>query len=219
MAKVVVFGTTELGELNHFYLTHDTPHEVAAFTVDRNYIKQDTFFGLPVVPFEDIESLYPPRDFKMRIAMLYGRVNKDRARKYYEAKAKGYELINYISSKAITWPGLVIGDNCWIAENVVCQPFAKIGSNCVIMNSCSIAHHSVIEDHCYLSAHVVILGGAKVKSHCFLGGNSTIRNNVTVASECVIGAGALILQDTEEKRVYTGRASKPLPIAGDKLKI
>jgi sugar O-acyltransferase (sialic acid O-acetyltransferase NeuD family) len=219
MAKVVIFGTTEFAELNYFYLTHDTPHEVVAFTEDRDYIKKETFFGLPVVPFEDIESLYPPRDYKMRIAVLYGKVNKNRAKKYYEAKAKGYDLINYISSKAITWPGLVIGDNCYIAENVVLQPFISIGSNIAIMNSTSIGHHSVIGDHCYLAAQVVVLGGVKVEPYCFLGGNSTIRNNVTVASESVIGAGALILQDTLEQRVYAGKPAIVLPMLVDEVKI
>jgi hypothetical protein len=35
MAKVVVFGVGQWGELAHFYLTHDSPHDVAGFTVDR----------------------------------------------------------------------------------------------------------------------------------------------------------------------------------------
>jgi len=218
MAKVIIFGTTEMAELNHFYLTHDTAHEVVAFTVNQDYIKEETFHELPVVPFEEVESIYPPSDYKMRVAILFGRVNKNRAEKYYEAKAKGYELMNYISSKAITWPGLVIGDNCWISENALCQPFAKVGSNVTIMNSSSIGHHSVIGDHCFFSSHVAVLGGAKVGAHCFLGANSTVRNDITIGRESVIGAGALILENTREKSVYRGNPAVPVPIPSDKLK-
>lgn len=219
MAKIVIFGTTEMADLNHFYLTHDSPHEVVAFTVDRDYIEKDTLCGLPVVPFEEVELIYPPGECKMRVALWFSRTNKLRAEKYYQAKAKGYELINYISSKAITWPGLDVGDNCWIGDTVVIQPFAKIGNNVTIMTGTSIAHHSVIGDHCFVSGQVAVLGGGKVEPYCFLGGNSTIRNNVTVASGCVIGAGALILQNTLEKRVYAGKSAVMLPTPADEVKV
>lgn len=219
MAKIVIFGATEMAKLNHFYLTHDSPHEVVAFTVDRDYIEEETLFGLPVVPFEEVTSLYPPREYKMRVAVLYGKVNKNRAQKYYEAKEKGYELINYISSRAVTWPDLVIGDNCWLADNAVCQPFIEIGSDVTIMNGSTIGHDAVIGDHCFFSAQVAILGAARVGAYSFIGANATIRNNVTVGAECVIGAGGLIVQDVPEERIYLGRPAAPPPMPVAELKI
>jgi hypothetical protein len=51
MAKVVVFGTELVAELAHYYLTNDSEHEIVAFTVNKEYIKEDTFCGLPVLPF------------------------------------------------------------------------------------------------------------------------------------------------------------------------
>ena len=63
MARVVVFGTGDWAQLAHFYLVHDSPHEVAAFTVDASYMKADRYQGLPVAPFDDIEKNYPPSDF------------------------------------------------------------------------------------------------------------------------------------------------------------
>src|SRR3954452_25236433 len=116
MAKVVLFGNGQMTSMIHFYFTHDSPFEVAAFTVDAEHIKEKTLLGLPVVPFEDLERAYPPGEFDMSIPISYRNVNQLRAEKYQLAKAKGYRLINYISSKAITWPGLVIGDNCTILE-------------------------------------------------------------------------------------------------------
>lgn len=217
MAKVVIFGITEMAALHHFYFTHDSPHEVVAFTVDRDYIKEDTLFGLPVVPFEEVELIYPPREFKMRIAIFYNRLNKLRAEKYYQAKTKGYELINYISSKAITWPGLAIGDNCWISENTVCQPYAKIGNNVNILIKCSVGYRAIIGDHCYLAPHAVLSGHVMVEEYSFIGANSFIGNNVTIAKECVVGAGALILENTRARRVYAGNGARPLFLGSDRL--
>ena len=131
MAKVVVFGTGQWAEMAHFYLTHDSTHEIVAFTVDGDYMKANENRGLPVVPFEEVEKLYPPEQYEMLVSLGFKRVNRLRAEKYHQAKLKGYKLISYISSKAITWPGLACGENCQIAEGVIIQPFAEIGDDVV----------------------------------------------------------------------------------------
>jgi hypothetical protein len=58
MAKVVVFGTELVAELAHYYLTNDSEHEIVAFTVNQEFIKEETFCGLPVVPFEEVTTLF-----------------------------------------------------------------------------------------------------------------------------------------------------------------
>ena len=64
MAKVVVFGLLDFASLTHFYLQHDSPHEVAAFTVHEQYLPEvGEFEGLPVVPFEQVEHIYDPAEY------------------------------------------------------------------------------------------------------------------------------------------------------------
>jgi sugar O-acyltransferase (sialic acid O-acetyltransferase NeuD family) len=218
MAKVVLFGNGQMTSMIHFYFTHDSPFEVAAFTVDAEHIKEKTLLGLPVVPFEDLERAYPPGEFDMSIPISYRNVNQLRAEKYQLAKAKGYRLINYISSKAITWPGLVIGDNCTILEGCVVQPFAQIGSNVIMGCNSLVGHDCVIGDHCFLAPGAVTLGYVRVGQYCFLGANSTIRDGITVANECVIGAGVTISRNTEEKQVYIGAQTQPLAKRSDELR-
>ena len=67
--KVVVFGAGDIAQLAHFYLTHDSPFEVVAFTVDRAFVTEPAFCGLPVVPFEEINARYPPDRFDMFVAL------------------------------------------------------------------------------------------------------------------------------------------------------
>jgi sugar O-acyltransferase (sialic acid O-acetyltransferase NeuD family) len=215
--KVILFGLGVESEMNHFYLTHDSPYEVVAFTVNQEYIKEDTRSGLPIVPFESIQTSYPPAEHKMYISMAFGKVNKSRAAKYHEAKAKGYELINYISSKAVTWPGLVIGDNCSIYENCVIQPFARIGNNVVIAPGGIVGHHNVVNDHCFLATNTVLLGNVTLEPYCFLGANSTVRDDVTVARECIIGAGVTITKNTRERGVYVNKSPELLPKPSNEL--
>jgi sugar O-acyltransferase (sialic acid O-acetyltransferase NeuD family) len=216
--KVVIFGATEMAVLMHFYLTHDSSYEVVAFTVNRDYLEKEVFDGLPVVPFEEVGSLYPSANHKMFVALWFGRMNKKRAEMYSQAKAKGYELISYISSKAITWPGLVIGDNSFIGEGSVINPFAEIGNNVIIAGG-FIGHNSRIKDHCFLAAHAVVLGGVTINPYCFLGANSTIREGVVMGKECLIGAGATITKNTKERSVYIEKTADLFAETGNALNI
>jgi len=217
MNKVVLFGTEAWAKLCHFYLAHDSSYEVVAFTVDQKYIKEDTFCGLPVVPFEAVENMYPPAEYKMMIAILAKKVNKVRAEKYYQAKTKGYELINYISSKAIVWPDMIVGDNCFIGEGAVCRPFLTIGNDVIIMGGTSLGHDSEIKDHCFIAPRATILGAVTIEPYCIIGGNSIILDGVKVAQECIIGAGSVIHENTKEQQVFRVTPPTLLPLPSDRM--
>jgi sugar O-acyltransferase (sialic acid O-acetyltransferase NeuD family) len=217
MEKVIIVGTSAGAILCHFFLTHDSPYEVVGFTVDQKYIKDKELCGLPVVPFENIETIYPPDEYKMHVAILASRVNKTRAEKYRQAKEKGYELINYISSKAITWPDLIIGDNCFISEATNCRPFLKIGNDVIVLPGASLGHDTVIKDHCFIGARAVLLGAVTLEPYACVGANATILDGVTVATACVIGAGAVIHENTQEKGVYRTPPPVLLPSSSEKL--
>lgn len=218
MRKVIIFGTSGFAEVVHFYLTHDSQYEIVAFTANKEFIDKKELFGLPIIPFENIEEKYPPDQYLMFIVVVYSKINKLRAKIFDDVKSKGYNLLSYVNSKAITWGKLDIGQNCFILENNVIQPFVKIGDDVIIWSGNHIGHHSTIGDHCFIASHVVISGNVKIGPFCFLGVNSTIRDGISIARECVIGAGAVILKDTKEKEVYTTDSTKLLPITSDKLK-
>jgi sugar O-acyltransferase (sialic acid O-acetyltransferase NeuD family) len=217
MKKVIIFGTSIFAELVHFYLTHDSPYDVVAFTAHENHIKENDFKGLPVVPFEKIEEYYPPSEYDMFVAIAYTKINKIRAQIFYEAKKKGYYLISYINSKVTKWEKFDMGENCFIFENVVIQPYVKIGNNVIIWSGDHIGHHTTIKDHCFITSHVVISGNVVVDEYSFLGVNSTIRDGITIGKKNVIGAGSVILKDTKEGDVFTTNATTLLSIKSDKL--
>jgi sugar O-acyltransferase (sialic acid O-acetyltransferase NeuD family) len=217
--KVILFGTGSVAGDVFAYLTHDSPYEVVAFAIDREFLEEETLFDLPVVPFEEVESFYPPSEYKMHIAVGYVRVNRLRAERYHQAKEKGYELTSYVSSKATIWPGSTIGENCLIGANSIVSASAQIGNNVVIGSGCIVPHRTVIKDHCFVGSGVTLSGFVTVEPYCFLGTGAIARNNIAIARECVIGAGALILEDTEERGVYMGKPADLLPLSSDKLPI
>jgi len=218
MAKVVIFGVGDFAGVAYVYLTHDSNHEVVAFTVDRDYLKESEFFELPVVAWDKVEKSYPPDEFKMFILTSFKRMNHFREDKYNQAKDKGYQLISYVSSKATIWPNVIIGDNCCITEGNLINPFVEIGNDVVLWNGNHVGHHTIIKDHCFITSHVVICGRVVIEPYCFLGVNSTIRDEAIIAKETLVGAGALIMEDTKEYAVYRGFAAESLGIRSDELR-
>jgi sugar O-acyltransferase (sialic acid O-acetyltransferase NeuD family) len=218
MKKIILFGNSVFAEHIYFLLTHDSPYEIAAFTVDRNYIKEDTLFGVPVVPFETVESFFPPSEYKMSIAVSFQKINRLREEKYIQAKSKGYQLINYLSSRATSYPGLTVGDNCIILENAIIAPSAEIGNDVIIGSGAIIGHHTVIKDHCFISPGAVVLGGVMVEEYCLIGANATVKEEVTVARECLIGSGVSITRNTRERGVYINPPAELFPKRSDELR-
>lgn len=210
MAKVIIFGVLDTAELAHWYLKNDSEHEVVAFTVNQEYLKEKSFKNLPVVAFENLENEYPPSQYKLFAPMTGRNMNKLREKVYLAGKEKGYEYISYISSKA-TVCGNEIGENCFILEDNTLQPFTKIGNNVVLWSGNHIGHHGVIKDHVFFTSHVVMSGHCTIESHCFFGVNATIRDYSHLAQGTLLAMGAsLTKQKTEEWGVYVGNPAKKL---------
>lgn len=209
MAKVVLFGLRDFASLAHFYLKHDSPHDVVAFTVDRPFLPAAaTFEGLPVVPFDELEGRYPPADFAGFAPISHRRMNGVREGVYKRFKQKGYRLISYVSSRATCFPGTPIGDNCFILEDNTIQPFVTIGNNVVLWSGNHIGHHSTIADHVFFTSHVVLSGHCTVGESCFFGVNATVRDGLCIAAGTLTGMGATIARDTELWSVYKGTPAR-----------
>lgn len=217
MDKIIIYGNKSIAREAFYYLKYFTDYKVVGFTVDRDYMESDTLLHLPVLPFDIVETTFPPNRHKMLIAVGYVQNNKIRKERYFRSKEMGYQLINFISPKSILHPETAVGDNCIIGHNTVISPDARIGNNVIIASGCLIGHDVIIGDHCFFSPGVSVAGSVDIGSCCFLGTNATIRNKVSIGKECVIGAGAIILQNTEDKSVYVGEPATLLPISSDKL--
>jgi sugar O-acyltransferase (sialic acid O-acetyltransferase NeuD family) len=209
VADVVIFGVKDFASLAHFYLKHDSPHRVVAFTVHREFLPVAAEFeGLPVVALEDLPSKFPPSSTHAFAPMSHRKMNRLRADVYRQLKTLGYPLISYVSSRTTHFPGTRIGENCFILEDNTIQPFASIGDNVVMWSGNHIGHHSVIGDHTFFTSHVVLSGHCTVEPHCFLGVNATIKDQVRLAEGTLVGMGANITKDTEPWSLYKADATR-----------
>jgi sugar O-acyltransferase (sialic acid O-acetyltransferase NeuD family) len=194
-------------------MAYDSDYEVVAFTIDSAHLHANLHDGKPVVAFEAVEAQFPPDTYTMLVPLGGHRDrNELRASRYLAAKRKGYRFATYVSSRAIVWPDLQIGENSMIFEAAVIQPYASIGNNCIIRSQVHLSHHVRIGDHCFVAGGAVVGGNADVGAQCFLGLNSTVRDGVRVPPACLIGAGAVVASDLPAAGTYTGvpaRIQKP----------
>lgn len=210
--KIIIVGSGELAEIAYEYFTVDSEYEVVAFCAERQYLKDTELFGLPVVAFEDVHTLYAPSEHKAYVAVPYTQLNRVRTRLYKATKEKGYECVSYISSKAFVWRNVIVGENCFIFENNVVQYHCKLGNNIVLWSGNHIGHRTVIGDNCFISSHVVVSGFCTIGENCFFGVNSTLGDTVVIPRDTIVGSGAVIVKSlTETGKIYIGNPAKMLP--------
>lgn len=216
--KIIIFGSGDIAQLAHFYFSTESEYEVAAFTVDKQYIQEPKFCGLPVIPFEKVTEEYPPEKYGFFVALSYSKLNSVRKEKFLAAKALNYKLVSFISPRATILNQNQIGENCFILEDNTIQPFVSIGNNITLWSGNHIGHHSTINDHSFVASHVVISGGVTIGEQCFIGVNATLRDHIKVGDKCVIGAGALLLGDAEPEGVYVGTATERAKVPSTRLR-
>ncbi|BDW96368.1 hypothetical protein MACH10_20530 [Thalassospira tepidiphila] len=213
---VVIFGTGEMAEVARFYLQWEGTHNIVAHTLNREYLNETSKDGLPVVAWEDLNTLYPPDQVKLFCPVSYKEVNLHRKRLFLEGLDKGYDFIRFIHPYA-RYYGTPVGRNTFIFEDNVIQPHTVIGDNCILWSGNHIGHHTTIRDHCFIASHVVVSGAVDIGERCFLGVNSTIRDNISLGEGCVVGAGALVTRALDDLTIIVGAKSRIMPKTSDQL--
>ena len=203
--ELIIVGATEFAEMAFEYFEETGLYNVVAFSVNKEYIKQSVLKERPVVPFEEVEKIYSPKNCKMFTAITYGRLNRLREKFYNEGKQKGYNFASYISPHSYVYKNVEIGEDSFIFEDNTIQYNAKIGKGVVLWSGNHIGHSAQIGDFSFISSHVVVSGYCIVGNHCFCGVNATMGNNIELPSNSVLAAGAVMTHSgTEEGKAYAG---------------
>ncbi len=207
---VIIFGNQMSASLAWYCLLHDSTLRVAGFAVDAARMATTHHEGLPLVAFEDMEKFYPPADYRVLVPMGFAHVNGIRKARYEQARARGYTLASYVSSRASVWPDLVVGDNVLIYEHAIIQPFARLGNNCIIRSGAHVSHHCQVADHVFVSAEVAMASACHIGEQAILGVGAVLRDGLRVAERSFVGAGAVVVADTQADGVYVGNPARKI---------
>ncbi len=216
MKKVIIFGTKENAELANWYFNNDSDIQVVAFTVGKNFLHQTTFCDKPVVEFESLEKKYPPNEYLLFAPLSGKKMNNIRKDIYLQGKNKGYKFATYISTNCINYSKSV-GENCFILEGNILQPFTQIGSNVVLWSGNHIGHHTVVHDHVFMCGRVNIAGRCIIEERVFIGANTTMKDGIVAYEGSFISLGSNIIQNIETNSVYAGDFAKKRNIPANRF--
>jgi sugar O-acyltransferase (sialic acid O-acetyltransferase NeuD family) len=191
--KLVIVGDSIFAQIAYEYFTYDSPYDVVAFSVEKDFLTKATLFDRPVFPFEDLEKTYSPVDHHIFVAVALTSLNKLRTRLYIQAIRKGYHAAAYWSSRTIISKSSEIGEHCFICEDTVIQQHAKIGNNVIVWSGSYIGHNAKIGSNCFMLPGAVVCEFAEVGENCVIGANSTIAKNARITGHTVIEAGDLVV--------------------------
>lgn len=214
---IVVFGLEGLSRLAAHVLAHEGGLQVAGFTAHRRFCARESLDDLPVLPFEDLELTHPPERYSLIAPIGWRRMGGMRADVFAEGRARGYRFATFVSPRAITWPGLAVGENVMIYDSVVIQPFARVGDGCVVRSGAFLSHDVQVGDHSFIASLATLGGRVVVGERCVIGLNATICSGVRLAPRCFVTAGAVLTADTEPGGIYRGNPARRSRVPSDRI--
>ena len=217
MRHIIIFGLGMQAELLHFYIRQDWKENIAAFTVDRPYCREDSFLGSPVIPFDEVTKHFTAQESYFLVAIGYARLNALRTERARELSARGLTQLSYISPKATVASNVDCGNGTIIFENVTVQPFASLGENVVIWPNAFIGHHTTVHDGVFIGANAAINGHVSVGEHALIGSNAVIREDLSIGSRSIVGAGSILLRSLPACSVCNAGESRIYPLTQKKI--
>lgn len=188
---MIIFGTSMFSKLMKWYVENDTKQRVSAFTVERTYITESYFCGVPVIPFEELESQFEKSEISILNTCGYHNMNDIRKKVFEMCRDEGYEICDFIHSSVRT-EEVQLGCGNIILERVLIQPFVKIGDGNILSADMTVGHENCIGDFNYFSGGVKLSGVCSIGNHNFIGTNVTVKDNTKIGSYNLIGAGTYL---------------------------
>lgn len=189
--KVVLFGMSPFSKLVKHYIQSDSDDTVVAFTVDREYALETEFDGIPVIPFDELDSVFLKTDITIIVTCGYKKLNQVRKEVFARCKSKGYQIGGYIHSTAQIEIEQ-IGQGNIILPNARIAPFVKLGNGNIIFNDVMINHETSVGDYNYFAPGFICGGLCTIGSCNFFGLKSTLRDSITVGNSNLVGASAYL---------------------------
>ncbi|UZH55501.1 acetyltransferase [Salinimicrobium tongyeongense] len=201
--ELIIYGIGRFAEYVQYVFDQDSSYTVKAFCIENSlYDAENNQLPLPLISLDEFLEKYTPSQYTVFVAVGN---NEVRTRIFSIFKEYGYSLANYISSKSRFWPNLELGENIFVDEGCVLQPFIKLEDNIILFTS-QIGHHSHIGKNSLMSG-AKTGGNVRIGENCYIGLNASIKQNLTIADNTIIGMGCIMEKDTNKNEVYTHKGT------------
>ena len=194
MKNLIIIGISETAWRAFVFVERYKLFNIIGFAADKQYIKEDTYYGKPVYAIEDLPNHMNVKEDYIFVAVLWNHLNADRRNLYERMKSYNiYKFASLVSPLASVFG--IIGENCWIRDFVVIQEDVHIGNNVFIKDCVIIGHRTIVKDHCFCGIKSTVCGSCIIGEQTYVGANALIFDCTTIGDKCLIGAGTNIKRD------------------------
>src|ERR1700722_2688696 len=93
---LVIVGNGEIASMAFEYFLRDSDYEPVGFAIGADFIRSETFEGLPLISLEQMTERWKPGEVSAFVAIGDAQLNRVRARHYALVKQLGYEIASYV---------------------------------------------------------------------------------------------------------------------------
>ena len=199
MNKFLIFGTNGVGkDLCNFI--EDDGHEMAAYVLDREYIREKSFYGKEIVPYDELNERYGKDEVTLLVVTGYSKMNENRKKILERCREDGWDISSFIHPNCLCYAKSIGAGN-------VLFPHVYIGSETVIGDGnligaySAIGHDSVVGNYNYFAGADHISGAVKMGDYNFFGECCTIVNQLEMGDYNLIGAGVCLNKNIESHTI------------------
>lgn len=200
MRKLLVFGTGDFADVVSYVLETKLGRPIAAYTVHEKYLPASTYREKPLVAFERIREMYPPREYDAVVGMIGKHMFDQREQIFVQLRQMGYRIPNVIDPSACV-DTRRMGEGNIILANASIEAHCQIGKGNIIWQNVVMPHHNRLGSFNNLAPSVSLSGYSKVGNHCFVGNNVCLKNRVELSDYVFVGAGTYVAQSIASKKV------------------
>lgn len=220
--KIIILGATKYSFMIHDMIESEHKYTILCHTVSKKDVnkynnicfKNDT----KLVPFEELTSCFKYEKIKILNTIGYSNMNRTRQAMSEKCLELGYQLINFISDKAIVSSnkigvGNIVFPGAYIGTNVT------LGDNNVIYAGSVLTHDITIYNNNFIVANSTIGGEVVINNNCFIGMGAVIKNRLEINDYSLIGAGSYVQRNVGFKQVVVPAKSLILDKNSDEIKL
>lgn len=207
MMKCLIVGNGVYAAMLSEYLSENEEYEVVGFTVEEEYIQENYFNGLMIIPYETIEDVYDPDTIRLFMGVGYSEMNDVKSHLFDIYHNKGYKFSTYIHPSAVIAPDVQMGEGNIFFEGTIVQRGCVIGDCNVFFARTLIAHNCLIGNFNSFS-FASLAGNVTVKNRCFMGMGSVIGEKIIIEDRAFVGANAYVNENIQIGRVVLGEKGK-----------
>lgn len=189
--KLYIIGLGATAEEIRLFIEKYDLYEIAGFAVNQQYILAESFHGYPVYAIEKLDEVADREKDLLFVALFWNHLNNDRRKLYESLKEDGYKFASLISPKSDVNQS-IIGENCWISDNVYIKPNVVINDNTFVNAGAIVEINTTIGKHCFIATGAVVGGSCHIEDQCFVGLNATIFDHTVVGHHSIIGAATAV---------------------------